>query len=324
MSGPVISVQNLHVSFFTKIGEIKAVSGISYQVKKGRVLGVVGESGCGKSVSAYTIMGLLEYPGRITHGTINFQGQELTQITQKNYQNLRGKKMAMIFQEPMTALNPVLTVGYQISEQILRHMPVNASEAKESSVDLLKKVGIPSPHKRYHQYPHELSGGMKQRAMIAMALSCGPDFLIADEPTTALDVTIQAQILELIQELQEQLQMTVQFITHDLGVISEISDDVLVMYAGKVVESGVSQEIFKKPMHPYTHGLLASIPKFGNPQKTLHTIPGNVPSPLELPVGCAFQNRCPYAINKCRESIPELEEISGTDRKVACFAPLIN
>lgn len=322
MDETVVQIDNLKVSFFTKIGEVKAVDGISYSINKGKTLGIVGESGCGKSVSSYSIMGLLAHPGKIVDGTITFKGEKLNGLGEEEYTGYRGKKMAMIFQEPMTALNPVLTIGQQISEQVLRHAKRdNKKDAIDLAIEMLDLVGIPSPHKRVYQYPHELSGGMKQRAMIAMALSCDPQFLIADEPTTALDVTIQAQILELIQKLQEKFHMTVQFITHDLGVISEIADDVIVMYAGQVVEVAKAEDLFDHPRHPYTHGLLSSIPRLGKKVDRLSTISGNVPSPLNLPPGCPFQNRCPFVTDECKTHKPILEDMGG-GHKVACIHPV--
>jgi len=318
LNGPMVEVKDLKVSFFTKLGEVKAVDGISYQVARGKVMGIVGESGCGKSVSSFSLMGLLSQPGKIVGGEILLDGVNLTNLGNSEYEGVRGNKMAMIFQEPMTALNPVLRIGYQISEQIIKHMGFSKIQAKNRAFELLELVGIPSPQKRFHEYPHQLSGGMKQRAMIAMALSCEPEFLIADEPTTALDVTIQAQILELIQSLQKKLNMTVQFITHDLGVISEIADDVMVMYAGRIVESGSCHEIFQNPRHPYTIGLINSLPKLGTRVDELYTIPGSVPGPLELGQGCAYYNRCSKASEKCLMERPQL---TGDKSKVACFFP---
>lgn len=316
----IISVSDLSVSFFTKEGEVRAVDGISYDIPRGKILGIVGESGCGKSVSSYAIMGLLENPGRITSGEILFENRDLTKFSEQDYLKIRGRKMAMIFQEPMTALNPVLSIEYQITEQIKEHMGFNKKDARDKGIELLTKVGIPSPEKRIKDFPHQLSGGMKQRAMIAMALSCDPDFLIADEPTTALDVTIQAQILDLLQSIQDETHMTIQFITHDLGVISEVADHVLVMYAGKVVESGTNKEIFENPKHPYTIGLLSSLPSFGSKKEKLYTIPGNVPSPLHLPRGCSFSNRCPNVRKECLKERPTLEKLSEMS-ELACFYP---
>ena len=316
-----LDVKNLKLSFFTKQGEIKAVNDISYSVRKGKITGIVGESGCGKSVTSGALMGLIENPGRIIGGEILLNGQNVVGLSEDSYSDIRGKKIAMIFQEPMTALNPVLTIGYQIKEQLRRHLNLEGAEAHDKATHLLDLVGIPSPEKRVKEFPHQLSGGMKQRAMIAMALSCDPDFLIADEPTTALDVTIQAQILELIGDMQERMGMSIQFITHDLGVISELADDIVVMYAGRIAEKGSAYEIFKNPKHPYTKGLLASLPHLNKHGEDLYSIPGQVPSPLELGKGCAFYNRCPYATEECLETLPEETKFQNGS-SVACFHPL--
>lgn len=319
-SEKLLSVQNLVTTFPTKMGDVNAVNNLSYDIYKGEILGIVGESGCGKSVTSYSIMGLLQKPGHISKGQILFhnddQSLDLAQATNEQMQSLRGNKIAMIFQEPMTALNPVLTVGFQMDEQIMKHMGLNQEASKKRAIEMLDLVGIPSPEERYHNYPHQLSGGMRQRAMIAMALSCEPDFLIADEPTTALDVTIQAQILELIQSLQKKFNMTVQFITHDLGVISELSDRVIVMYAGRPCEIAPTEELFSNPQHPYTKALIGSIPKIGRRAKRLPTIEGSVPSPFELPKGCAFQNRCANVSPACQE-LPKMTEVSSK-HLVAC------
>lgn len=320
-NNPIIEVKNLETTFFLKSGPFRAVNNVSYSIPKGQTLGIVGESGCGKSVTSFSLMRLIDEPGRITGGQVLFQGKDLLKLSENEMQEIRGGAMAMIFQEPMTALNPVLTIGYQIDEQIMRHKKCSKKEAKERSIEMLQLVGIPSPKERYDNYPHQLSGGMRQRAMIAMALSCDPEFLIADEPTTALDVTIQAQILELIQTLQKKLNMTVQFITHDLGVISEISDQVMVMYAGQTCEMASTEEIFHHPRHPYTAALIASRPKFGERVKRLTTIEGSVPAPHELPPGCPFVNRCPRALPHCAPQKPPLVEMSP-GHKVACFNPL--
>ena len=318
MSEVLLSVEDLQVTFHSKLGPCCAVDGISYQVKKGKTLGLVGESGCGKSVTSFSIMGLLDHPGEVTRGQILFAGQDLTCCTEKELENIRGNRIAMIFQEPMTALNPVFTIGFQLDEQILRHEKVSKAEARSRSIEMLKVVGIPSPEKRYSNYPHQLSGGMRQRAMIAMSLTCNPEFLIADEPTTAIDVTIQAQILELMQSLQDQFRMAIQFITHDLGVVSEVSDEVVVMYAGKICEIADSETIFNNPRHPYTYGLIESIPKRGRRAETLYSIPGTVVGLLEIPEGCRFQNRCPNVIDQCRVVPPELISV-GNGHTVACF-----
>lgn len=320
MEQAVLSVKELRTTFYSKTGPFHAVNQISYDIYKGETLGIVGESGCGKSVTSFSLMRLIAKPGQITHGQVLLNGRDLLKISKNEMEDVRGGEMAMIFQEPMTALNPVLTIGQQIDEQIFKHKKVSAKEAKERSIEMLNLVGIPSPSERYSTYPHQLSGGMRQRAMIAMALSCDPTFLIADEPTTALDVTIQAQILELIQGLQEKLNMTVQFITHDLGVISEISDRVMVMYGGQTCEIAATQELFARPKHPYTAALITSRPKFGQRVSRLKTIEGSVPAPHELPRGCPFQNRCPNASPKCQDRPPLVEVVPG--HKVACFHPV--
>lgn len=321
MKDNVLSVRGLETTFFSKSGPFRAVNKISYDIKKGETLGIVGESGCGKSVTSFSLMRLIERPGQITHGQVLLNGRDLMKLNEQEMEEVRGGEMAMIFQEPMTALNPVLTIGQQIDEQILRHKKVSHSEARERSVEMLNLVGIPSPSDRYKNYPHQLSGGMRQRAMIAMALSCDPTFLIADEPTTALDVTIQAQILELIQNLQEKFNMTVQFITHDLGVISEISDRVMVMYGGHTCEVAETSELFANPKHPYTAALITSRPKFGQRVNRLRTIEGSVPAPHEYPPGCPFTNRCPKATETCRAVKPPLEELAP-GHFVSCHHPV--
>lgn len=318
---PVIEVKNLETTFNLKTGPFRAVNNISYKINRGKTLGIVGESGCGKSVTSYSLMRLIENPGRVSGGQVLLQGRDLLKLSETQMEEVRGGEMAMIFQEPMTALNPVLTIGYQLDEQIMKHKKCSAKEARDRAIEMLTLVGIPSPEQRYSSYPHQLSGGMRQRAMIAMALSCDPQFLIADEPTTALDVTIQAQILELIQGLQEKLNMTVQFITHDLGVISEISDNVLVMYGGQACETADTQELFLNPRHPYTAALIASRPKFGERVHRLATIEGSVPAPFELPPGCPFVNRCPNALAQCTTHKPPMEEVRS-GHSLACFNPL--
>ncbi len=318
----LVSVRGLETTFYSKSGPFRAVNKISYDIKKGETLGIVGESGCGKSVTSFSMMRLIEHPGKITGGQVFLNGRDLMKLSETEMENVRGDEMAMIFQEPMTALNPVMTIGRQIEEQVLRHKKkTSLAEAKERAIEMLNLVGIPSPNERYKNYSHQLSGGMRQRAMIAMALSCNPKFLIADEPTTALDVTIQAQILELIQTLQEKLQMTVQFITHDLGVISEISDRVMVMYGGFTCEIAETQELFLNPRHPYTAALITSRPKFGQRVNRLRTIEGSVPAPHEYPPGCPFYNRCPNATEQCRALKPPLEEIAP-GHFIACFHPV--
>ncbi|MFP5519012.1 MAG: ABC transporter ATP-binding protein [Bdellovibrionia bacterium] len=317
----VIEVQNLETTFQLKSGPFRAVNNISYAIHEGETLGIVGESGCGKSVTSFSLMGLIEKPGKVTGGKVLFQGKDLLKISESEMETIRGGEMAMIFQEPMTALNPVLTIGFQIDEQVIKHQKLSPPEAKKRSIEMLKLVGIPSPEERYECYPHQLSGGMRQRAMIAMALSCNPKLLIADEPTTALDVTIQAQILELIQELQQKFNMAVQFITHDLGVISEVADRVLVMYGGQMCETADTQELFLKPRHPYTHALIASRPKFGERKERLQTIEGSVPAPHEYPAGCPFVNRCQRALPQCQNEKPQPQEVSPA-HFVSCFNPV--
>lgn len=321
MSDIVLQVKNLETTFFTKLGPFRAVNGVSYDIRKGETLGIVGESGCGKSVTSFSMMRLIEKPGRVTGGQVILNNRDILKLPESEMETVRGGEMAIIFQEPMTALNPVMTIGRQIQEQVLVHKKDHTQkDAWDRAVEMLSLVGIPSPKERAEAYPHQLSGGMRQRAMIAMALSCNPQMLIADEPTTALDVTIQAQILELIQELQEKFQMTVQFITHDLGVISEISDRVMVMYAGQTCEIGKSEDIFRKPAHPYTEALIASRPKLGTKTSRLTTIEGSVPAPHLLPPGCPFSNRCKKATSKCVNERPLLTEIKS-GHSVACFFP---
>lgn len=307
----VLDVRNLVTGFDTDAGRLVAVDGVSLQVRRGRTLGIVGESGCGKSVTAFSIMRLLPQPmGLILGGEILFEGRDLVTVPDEAMHEIRGGRIGIIFQEPMTALNPVHSIGRQLSEVFLLHRTKDKAEAWRRGVEMLRKVGIPEPELRMGEYPHQLSGGMRQRIVIAMALACDPAILIADEPTTALDVTIQAQILELMQGLQRELGMAIMLITHDLGVIAETSNDVVVMYAGRVAESGPVQRIFEHPAHPYTRGLLDSIPVLENERKTrLNVIEGMVPGLKDLPAGCRFQNRCPYRIDRCTEP-PPLEEVS--------------
>jgi len=308
---PLLSVKNLKTYFKTEDGLVKAVNGINFNLYPGETLAIVGESGSGKSVCSLSIMRLLDQNGFISEGEILYKGKDIVKISEAEMRTVRGKEIAMIFQEPMTALNPVYTIGFQIIEAIKLHLKMNDKDAKNRAVDLLRKVGIPEPEKRVEQYPHELSGGMRQRAMIAMALSCNPSILIADEPTTALDVTIQAQILELMKELQKELGMAIIFITHDLGVVAEMSDRAIVMYGGEVVEKGDITTVFKNPMNPYTWGLMSSIPRIDKDVDVLWTIPGVVPSPLNFPKGCKFSNRCFLADEKCSKENPELISIEG-------------
>lgn len=318
MEADLLKVRNLRTSFQTDEGEVKAVDGVSFTLPKGKTLGIVGESGSGKSITALSILQLLASNGRIKDGEIIFKGQNLVGYTQEQMRSIRGNAISMIFQEPMTSLNPVFTVGQQISEAVIKHQKLSKKQAMERSIDLLKLVGIPSPEARVKNYPYELSGGMRQRVMIAMALSCDPEMLIADEPTTALDVTIQAQILDLIKELQHRLGMSVMFITHDLGVVAETCDFVSVMYAGQVVEYADVYTLFKNPKHPYTIGLLNSLPRHDVEQQKLEPISGNVPSIRDMPQGCRFAPRCPAATDLCRERLPELvKDDNGND--VRCW-----
>ena len=292
---------------------------MSFFVEKGKTLGIVGESGCGKSITSLSIMGLVETPpGEIAGGEIIFEGEDLLKKNEKEMSKIRGKKIAMIFQEPMTSLNPVFTIGQQLIETLMLHEDMTKKQAKERAIEMLKMVKIPLAEKRFHEYPHQLSGGMRQRVMIAMALCCNPELLICDEPTTALDVTIQAQILDLINELKEKTGTSVMMITHDLGVIAEIADDVMVMYAGKIVERATCDQIFEKPMHPYTYGLMQCIPKLDDDDtERLSVIEGMVPSFDDMPKGCAFCPRCKEAREICKQKMPELTEVEG--RMVRCF-----
>ena len=329
MSEKILEVRNLVVQFKTEQGDVTAVDGVDFDVHKGKTLGIVGESGSGKSVSALSVMRLIPNPpGRIAQGSIRFRGQELRDIPLDRMRTIRGNKIAMIFQEPMTSLNPVFTVGNQIEEVFTLHRPeLDKNARRDKAIEMLHLVGIPSPEKRIGEYPHQLSGGMRQRVMIAIGLACEPDILIADEPTTALDVTIQAQILKLIKELQEKIGMGVIMITHDLGVIAETCDHVAVMYCGKIVESASIKTLFANPRHPYTHGLIRSIPSFdstkGKNRQRLPTIEGIVPSLAELPRGCNFQGRCDRVTDRCRGSggDPALESVGGS-HLVACFHPI--
>ena len=314
---PVLDVRDLVVEFRTRRGPLRAVDGVGCRIGPGRCLGIVGESGCGKSVTALAIMGLVDPPGRIVGGSVDFRGEDLRTLDEDALLALRGASLAMIFQEPMTALNPVMTVGDQVAEALVLHDGLAAGEAAGGAVELLRRVGIPAPERRARDYPHQLSGGMRQRVMIAMALACRPALLIADEPTTALDVTVQAQILELILELQESDGMAVLFISHDLGVISEIADEVSVMYAGRIVEQAPCEALLADPRHPYTRGLLATLPKLEGNERRLPMIPGTVPDLGALPRGCAFQDRCPHAGADCREAPPVLEAVAA-EHRVAC------
>lgn len=320
MREALLRVDKLVTQFDTDEGRVTAVDDLSFSVKPGETLGIVGESGCGKSVTALSIMRLLPQPmGRITSGRIVFDARELTTLAPSEMESVRGAEIGMVFQEPMTALNPVQTIGKQLAEAVLEHEDIAREDALRRAIRMLDRVGIPSPDIRVLEYPHQLSGGMRQRVVIAMALICKPALLIADEPTTALDVTIQAQILELISELQRDVGMAVILITHDLGVIAETSDSVLVMYAGKQVEYGTVFDIFDRPRHPYTRGLLSSIPRLDHPAKTrLPTIEGMVPALQDLPAGCRFANRCPWAADECEGATPDLDVVSD-GHFVACI-----
>ena len=322
MPTPELLVKNLKVSFAVLKKELIAVRGISYQLNQGEILALVGESGCGKTVSALSILRLIqEPPGKIMSGEIIFAGKDLLKLKKKELQNLRGKDIAMIFQDPMTSLNPVLTIGEQIIETLLRHTSLSRKKAREKSFRLLEQVEIPSPKQKLDQYPHQLSGGMRQRAMIAMALSCSPRILIADEPTTALDVLIQAQILSLLKRIKNDTQMSILLITHDFGVVAEVAERVMVMYAGEIVESGLVDDIFRSPLHPYTLGLMESIPKLETTQQNLpklKEISGMMPSLLQVPTGCPFHPRCYAAETRCKTDKPKLKKISQT-HSVSCW-----
>jgi len=319
--GILLSIQGLSVSFFTDEGVVKAVQDVGFSIKRGKTFALVGESGCGKSVTALSIMRLVpEPPGKIVGGEIVFEGRNLLALSEKEIRRVRGNEVAMIFQEPMTSLNPVYTVGDQIVEAIKLHQKKSTSEAWADAVEMLRKVGIADSAQRVREYPHQMSGGMRQRVMIAMAASCEPVLLIADEPTTALDVTIQAQILDLLDELQRQNGMSILLITHDLGVVAERAEDVAVMYASRIVEVADSQELFEEPLHPYTQGLLKSLPQLGFSGKRLRTISGTVPEPLHFPSGCKFHPRCPIGCGdrRCQTVEPRLREVEA-GRCAACW-----
>jgi oligopeptide/dipeptide ABC transporter ATP-binding protein len=319
----LLQVQNLKTSFFTPEGEVRAIDGVSFEIGEGKTLGLVGESGCGKSVTSLSIMRLIPSPpGKIVGGEIFYRGRDLLKLKNEEMRKIRGNEISMIFQEPMTSLNPVFTVGNQIGEAIKLHQGLGKRETRQKTIDMLRLVKIADPESRVDSYPHQLSGGMRQRVMIAMALSCNPSLLIADEPTTALDVTIQAQILELMKELQQKIGgMALLLITHDLGVVSEQADEVAIMYAGKIVERSSTRAIFNRPFHPYTVGLLNSLPGIGGlKKKRLDAIPGMVPSPLNLPSGCRFRDRCPRAQDVCAQAEPPLEE-KEPGHTAACYFP---
>ena len=313
----LLSVNGLQVQFQTKKGINTAVDGISFSVGKAEILGIVGESGCGKSVTSLSILQLLGTNARISQGSIQLEGKELLSLTEDEMCKIRGNDIAMIFQDPMTALNPTMTIGDQLTEPLVIHQGYKKKDARKEAIEVLKKVGIAAPEKRMKEYPHQLSGGMRQRVMIAMAVSCAPKLLIADEPTTALDVTIQAQILELMLELREKMNTAVILITHDMGVVAETADNILVLYAGKVVEYGSVKEIFNAPKHPYTRGLLSSIPPLEEDVEELNTIEGTVPGPGQMPKGCRFSPRCPYATERCSVEQPGIYQAGGA--MVSCF-----
>ena len=316
-------MRGLRTHFASERGEVRAVDGVDLTLERGRTLGIVGESGCGKSVTALSIMGLVpQPPGKIAGGEVMFEGEDLLRLPPRRMRDLRGDQLSMIFQEPMTSLNPAFPAGEQVAEALLRHKNIGKKEAKDQAVEMLRKVRISSPERRALDYPHQLSGGMRQRVMIAMALACNPKLLIADEPTTALDVTIQAQILELMRLLRSELGTSIILITHDLGVIAELADDVIVMYAGKVVERCAVARLFSEPQHPYTVGLLGSIPRLHLQQARLSAIEGVVPDAAAFPQGCRFHPRCPFAVEKCSSQEPPLSQVSS-QHFVACWrAPL--
>ncbi|WP_300524585.1 ABC transporter ATP-binding protein [Aminiphilus sp.] len=317
----LLRVENLYTSFFTHVGEVKALRGIDFSLKEGEAFGIVGESGSGKSVTSLSILRLLPYPGRVTAGRVLFRGEDLLAKSEREMRSLRGDDLTMIFQDPMTSLNPVFTVGEQIVEVLRLHRKISKKEAWERAVEGLRLVGIPSPEKRVRDYPHQFSGGMRQRAMIAMSLACEPALLIADEPTTALDVTIQAQMLDLMNDLRAKIRTAIILITHDLGVVSEVCSRILVMYGGQVMEEAASEELFATPLHPYTVGLLRALPGYsrrGNAEHRLVPIPGTPPDLLHPPRGCPFVERCPLALRVCRERPPHFSS-PGPGRRVACW-----
>lgn len=318
MARKILEVNNLKTSFFTHLGEVKAIRDVSFSLNEGEAIGIVGESGSGKSVTSLSIMRLLQHPGKVVGGEILFRGEDLLKYDASKIRQIRGDKIAMIFQDPMTSLNPVYTIGNQIVEMIQAHTNLNKQEAEEKAIEMLDMVGIPSPDQRIKNYPHEFSGGMRQRAMIAMALSCSPDILIADEPTTALDVTIQAQILTLIKDLNKKLNMSTILITHDLGVVADVCQRIVVMYGGLIMEEGTKRDIFYNPKHPYTMGLLKSIPKVTDEKQRLVPILGTPPDLLHPPTGCPFCSRCNYAMRICKEEQPPyFEDENG--HKVMCW-----
>ena len=319
MSETILKVEDLKTSFMTSSGEVQAVRGVSFEVHKGEILGIVGESGSGKSVTSMSILRLLADTARIKNGKIEFEGTDLTKVSDKQMREIRGQKIAMVFQDPMSSLNPLIPVGKQVAEMIHVHHPeMKRDELQAATLELFREVRIPEAEKRLKSYPHEFSGGMRQRVMIAMALACSPKLIIADEPTTALDVTIQAQILDLLRNLKDQINSSIMFITHDLGVIAEMADYVVVMYAGRIVEQGTAEEIFSHPAHPYTIGLMASKPVVGRQVEKLYSIPGKVPNPINMPNYCYFKDRCEMCVNGCEGDYPCEVSISPT-HKVSCY-----
>ncbi|MTW85815.1 ATP-binding cassette domain-containing protein [Virgibacillus dakarensis] len=317
MGDVLLEVKGLHVHFVNKNNRIPAIEGVDFKIREGETLGIVGESGCGKSITSMSILKLLPPEAEIVDGDIYFKGSDLTELSKRQLTKIRGNEISMIFQEPMTSLNPVYTIGNQISEALRYHYGLSKKQSKKRVIEMLKLVGIPAPEKRFYEYPHELSGGMRQRIMIAMALICNPDLLIADEPTTALDVTIQAQILELMKSLKNDFNTSIIMISHDLGVIAEMTDNVLVMYGGMVVENCDVKTLFENPLHPYTKGLLNSLPKVDERKEELNTIDGAVPSLSKMPAGCKFWPRCPYAMEICKTTRPDMFE--KDNHKVRCF-----
>lgn len=319
MNKSLVEFKNLKTYFHTDKGIVKSVNDVSFHIEKGETVGIVGESGCGKSVTAMSLMRLIPSPpGKIEGGDILFEGKSILEMSEQELRSIRGNEISMIFQEPMTSLNPALTIGSQLCEGIILHEKLSKKDARKKAIDMIKLVEIPRAEEVYSSYPHELSGGMRQRVMIAMALSCNPKLLIADEPTTALDVTIQSQILDLMRNVKDKFNTSIMLITHDLGVVAEMCDRVVVMYAGKVVETGNVLDIFKNPLHPYTKGLLMSKPTLTNDSTTLYSIPGQVPNPINLPNGCYFSDRCSKTMDKCKYEIPKLKDLNN-NQKVACW-----
>ncbi|MPY97332.1 MAG: ATP-binding cassette domain-containing protein [Actinophytocola sp.] len=316
-AGPLLEVDNLHVEFPTRDGIARAVNGVSYSLEQGKTLAVLGESGSGKSVTAQVIMGILDEPGHVSAGEVRFQGRNLLTMSEKERRPLRGNKIAMIFQDALSSLNPVFTVGWQIAEMFRVHQGLTRREAKQKAIEMMDRVRLPAAKNRYNDYPHQFSGGMRQRIMIAMAIALGPDVLIADEPTTALDVTVQAQIMGLLHDLQRESNMGLILITHDLGVVADVADDIAVMYAGRIVEHAPVHDIYRAPAHPYTKGLIESIPRVDLKGQELHAIKGLPPNLLRMPSGCAFHPRCPYRTDQCMTDTPPLYDVGGT-RHSAC------